>query len=54
MNEKIRLVIESIVNPLALYEGRDVKRGNGAVINSLKKYIGKKAVVVVLRGEKND
>lgn len=35
-------------NYVGMYKTKVVKSGNGAVVNSYKKYIGKKAIVLII------
>ncbi len=46
---KHKIKFEKILNPLATFESEVVKSGNGAVVKALKKFIGKKAYVVILK-----
>lgn len=42
INDKI------VVEPDSIYKSKVIRSGNGAVINSFKRYIGKEVIVVVV------
>jgi len=44
---KVKLKKEYIVYPEDAYEGKVIKSGNGAVIKSFKRFIGKDALVII-------
>ena len=52
--KEVKLKIEKIINPKAMFEKPVVKSGEGAVVYAEKKYIGKKALVIILGDEKNE
>ena len=35
------------ISPFEIYEGKVIKHGNGAVISSFKKYVGRKVTVII-------
>ena len=44
---KVKLKKEYIVDPENAYKGKVIKSGNGAVIKSFKRFIGKDALIII-------
>ena len=52
--KEIKLKIEKVINPVALFEKTVVKCSNGAITYIPKQYIGKKALIIILDEDKEN